>query len=89
MLWGLRFREQWNTNHCGCETLFENFDPGPLMVNVQFYIKFGLFFPSSNFDYKTHGVYFSLILILRIRSKVFSHREPFVCWLFFHAAKGI
>ncbi len=59
------------------------------MVNVQFYIKFGLFFPSFNFDYKTYGVYFSIILILRIGSKVFSHKESFVCWLFFQAAKGI
>jgi len=24
---GIRFREQRNTHHHGCETLFENFDP--------------------------------------------------------------
>jgi hypothetical protein len=27
-----------------------------LMADVQFYINFGLFSPSSNFDYKTCGV---------------------------------
>jgi len=31
----------------------------------------------------------SSTLILKIRSKLFSHRESFVCWLFFPAARGI
>jgi hypothetical protein len=59
------------------------------MVDVQFYIKFGPVFLHPNFDYKTHGVYFPSTLILKIRSKVFSHRESSVCWLFFSAARGV
>jgi hypothetical protein len=58
----LRFREQRNTHHHGCETLFEKL----LMVDVQFYIKFGLFSHSSNFDYRTRGGYFSSMLFLKI-----------------------
>jgi hypothetical protein len=60
-----------------------------LMDDVQFYINFGLFSPSSNFDDKTYGVYFSSTLILKIGSKVFSHTEYFVCWLFFPIARGV
>jgi hypothetical protein len=54
-----------------------------LMDDVQFYINFGLFFPSSNFDDKTHGVYFSSTLILKIGSKVFSHKDFFFVGYFF------
>jgi hypothetical protein len=60
-----------------------------LMDDAQFYINFGLFSPSSNVDDKTHGVYFSSTLILKIGSKVFSHREYFVCWLFFPSVSGV